>query len=107
MTLSGITEVIMPVSIEDVEKVAILARLQFTEEEKQRLLSEMNKILIYFEKLNELDTENVPPTSHVLPLKNVLREDVVKPSLLREKLLSNAPDQAMEHFKVPQIIDPS
>ena len=97
----------MPVSMEDVEKVALLARLQFGEEEKQKLLSELNKILAYFEKLNELDTEDVPPTSHVLPLENVLREDVVKPSMPSEKLLANAPDQAMGHFKVPQVIEDS
>ena len=97
----------MPVSMEDVEKVALLARLQFTEEEKQKLLSELNKILAYFEKLNELDTEDVPPTSHVLPLENVLREDVVRPSMPREKLLANAPDQAMGHFKVPKVIEDS
>jgi len=95
----------MPVTIEDVEKVALLARLRFSEAEKHKLLSELNKILAYFEKLQELDTENVPPTSHVLPLKNVFREDVVTPPMAREKLLANAPDQAMGHFKVPQIIE--
>jgi aspartyl-tRNA(Asn)/glutamyl-tRNA(Gln) amidotransferase subunit C len=97
----------MPVSLEDVEKVALLARLQFSEEEKKQLVADLNRILDYFEKLKELDTEDVPPTSHVLPLKNVFREDVVVPSMPREKLLANAPDQAMGHFKVPQVIEDS
>ena len=99
------TEVGMSVTVEDVEKVAQLARLRFSEEEKQQLVVDLNRILDYFEKLKELDTEDVPPTTHVLPLTNVFREDVVVPPMPREKLLANAPDQAMGHFKVPQVIE--
>lgn len=95
----------MSVTIADVEKVAQLARLRFSEEDKQQLVVDLNRILDYFEKLKELDTEDVPPTTHVLPLKNVFREDVVVPPMPREKLLANAPDRAMDHFKVPQVIE--
>ena len=94
----------MPVAI-DVEKVAQLARLRFSEEEKRDLASKLNDILSYMEQLNRLDTEHVEPTAHVLPLKNVLREDAVAPSMSQEDLLSNAPDRAMGHFKVPKVIE--
>ncbi len=94
----------MKISKKDVEHVARLARLRLTEEEKEKLGKQLNQILEYVEKLNELDTKNVEPTSHVVPLKNVLREDEVKPSLPVEEVLSNAPDKKGKYFKVPRII---
>jgi len=94
----------MPVTM-DVEKVAQLARLKFSEEEKRDLASKLNDILSYMEQLNRLDTEEVEPTAHVLPLKNVFREDVVVPSMAQKELLANAPDRAMGHFKVPKVIE--
>jgi len=94
----------MPVTM-DVEKVAQLARLRFSEEEKRDLASKLNDILSYMEQLNRLDTEDVEPTAHVLPLKNVFREDLVVPSMAQKELLVNAPDRAMGHFKVPKVIE--
>ncbi|MFQ6091590.1 MAG: Asp-tRNA(Asn)/Glu-tRNA(Gln) amidotransferase subunit GatC [bacterium] len=95
----------MAVAKRDVEKVAKLARLQFSEEEKEKLVAQLNRILKYMEKLNELDTTDVEPTTHVVPLKNVFRQDVVKPSLPREKALANAPAKEDGFFKVPKVID--
>jgi len=94
----------MPVNI-DVENVAQLARLRFSEEEKRDLSTKLNDILSYMEQLNRLDTEDVVPSAHVLPLKNVFREDVVAPSMSQKDLLANAPDQAMGYFKVPKVIE--
>lgn len=95
----------MAVTIEEVEKVALLARLEFSQEEKERFTAQLNRILEYMEKLNELDTENVEPTSHVLPIKNVFREDEVKESLPQEEALANAPAKANGHFLVPRAIE--
>ena len=95
----------MPVTREDVEKVAVLARLKLNEQEIEEMTSQLNEILEYFEKLQELDTEGVEPLSHVLPMKNVYREDKVKPSLSQEEILMNAPEKGHGHFKVPRIIE--
>ncbi len=95
----------MKISRKDVEHVARLARLRLTEEEKEKFGRQLNQILEYVEKLNELDTENVEPASHVVPLKNVLREDEVSPSLPVEEVLSNAPEKKGRYFKVPRIIE--
>jgi len=94
----------MSVTIKDVEHVAALARLSFTDEEKQKLTAQLNEILRYMEQLNQLDTENVEPLSHVIELKNVFREDVLRPSLPREEALKNAPAKTEEFFKVPKVI---
>ncbi len=92
-------------TVADVEYVANLARLSLTDEEKQSLTEELARILAYIEKLNQLDTAEIPPTSHVLSLSNVLREDKVAPSLRREVALENAPQAEAELFKVPKIIE--
>ena len=94
----------MPVTIKDVEHVAKLARLEFTESEKETFTHQLNEILAYVEKLNELDTTNVEPLSHVIELNNVFREDIVKPSYPREEMLKNAPDKDEKFFKVPKVI---
>ena len=94
----------MSVTIKDVEHVAALARLSFSEEEKQKLTAQLNDILRYMEQLNQLDTSNVEPLSHVIELKNVFREDVLRPSLPREEALKNAPAKTEEFFKVPKVI---
>jgi len=94
----------MAVSIKDVEHIAELARLEFNESEKQRLTHELNEILLYMEKLNELDTSNVEPLSHVIELSNVFREDVVRPSIPPEEALKNAPAKKDTFFKVPKVI---
>lgn len=88
-----------------VEHVARLARLAITEEEKDRYTRQLSNILTYIEKLKELDTSKVEPTSHVLPINNIFREDEVRPSLPREEILKNAPDRTEEFFRVPKIIE--
>ena len=95
----------MGVTRKDVQKVADLARLKLDEEEMDEMTSQLNDILDYFEKLQELDTEDVEPLSHVLPLKNISREDKVEPSLTQEEALKNAPEKGRGHFKVPRVID--
>ncbi len=94
----------MAVTIKDVEHVARLARLEFTEEEKVKLVHQLNDILGYMEKLNKLDTSNVEPLSQVIELSNVMREDEVKPSLPRAEVLKNAPEKNEQFFKVPKVI---
>ena len=95
----------MSVTRGDVEKVAVLARLSFLEEEKEKLTAQLNRILEYMEQLNRLDTEHVEPTSHVLPIKNVFREDRVESPLPRDELLANAPSQSAGYFQVPRVIE--
>lgn len=94
----------MRISIEEVEHIARLARLRLTEEEKERYSIQLGRILEYVQQLNELDLENVPPTSYILTLKNVLREDVVKKSLPQEVALRNVPQKEKEYFKVPKVL---
>ena len=95
----------MRLSREEVEHVALLARLDLTEEEKTRYTEELNQILAHFEKLNELDTAETPPTSHVMPMTNVFRADEVRPSLPVEEVLANAPDAAEDSFRVPRVVE--
>ncbi|GAJ98387.1 MULTISPECIES: Asp-tRNA(Asn)/Glu-tRNA(Gln) amidotransferase subunit GatC [Geomicrobium] len=90
---------------EQVEHVADLARLSFTEAEIEDFTNQMSKVIDYAEVLNELDTENVEPTTHVMDVRNVLREDNVKPSLQREEALKNAPKQKDGQFEVPSVLD--
>jgi aspartyl-tRNA(Asn)/glutamyl-tRNA(Gln) amidotransferase subunit C len=81
--------------------VARLARLKLTEEEVDRMAGEMSKILEHVDKMNELDLDDVEPTSHVVELQNVLREDVPRDGLPRERALEQAPDAAEGGFRVP------
>lgn len=90
-----------------VRHVALLARLELSDEEIERFAHELGDILEYVAKLDELDTTDVPPTSHSLPLANVMRDDVVRPSLPKEEALANAPDSEDGCFKVPQVIQES
>ena len=96
----------MAVTVKDVEEVAALARLSFTDEEKRKLTVQLIRILEYMEKLNELDTSNVEPLSHVVERTNVFREDVTKPSAPVEDVLKNAPARTEKFFKVPKVIKP-
>ena len=89
----------------DIEKVARLARLDLSEEEKVTFGSQLEQILTYMEQLNRLDTSGVEPTSHAIPVYNVFREDEVRPSLPQEEVLAIAPDEEDGHFKVPRIIE--
>ena len=94
----------MSVTKDDVKKIAELARLEFTNSEIENYTSEMNKILGYVEKLNELDTKEIEPLSHPIENNNVFREDTINVSTVREEALKNAPDKTSEHFKVPKVI---
>ncbi|WP_240762069.1 Asp-tRNA(Asn)/Glu-tRNA(Gln) amidotransferase subunit GatC [Paenibacillus thalictri] len=95
----------MSISIKDVEHVAGLARLELSDAEKEQLTEQLNAILKYAEQLNGLDTEHVEPTSHVMPLVNVMREDADRPSLTLEKVLLNAPDEEDGQIKVPAVLE--
>jgi aspartyl-tRNA(Asn)/glutamyl-tRNA(Gln) amidotransferase subunit C len=81
--------------------VARLARLRLSDEELERMPAELSKILEHVERMDELDFEGVEPTSHVVEVQNVLREDVPRPSLPRERALQGAPDVADGGFRVP------
>ncbi len=89
----------------DVEHIAHLARLRLSGEEKEKFGAQLSSILAYVEKLNELDTSGVKPTSHMLAMDNVVREDTVKPSLSADEALVNAPDRADDFYRVPKIIE--
>ncbi len=93
------------VSREVVEHVAMLARLQLTEDESDRLQKELGRILEYADKLQAIDTDEVEGTSHVIPMTNVYREDQVGVSLDVEEVVANAPDAAEDFFRVPRIVE--
>ena len=94
----------MAITLEQVEYIAKLARLQFSDSEKIRLSEELNKILLYMDKLNELDTEGVEPLSHPVEIVNVMRPDETSPSLSPEEALKNAPSRQGNFFRVPKVI---
>ncbi len=94
----------MPVTREDVERVAALARLRFSDEEKEQLIVQLNRILEYMEQLNRLNTDAVEPLSRVVDLQNVFREDRLAPGLSREEALGNAPARTGEFFRVPKVL---
>lgn len=95
----------MKITMQEVEHVARLARLELTAEEKERMRAQLDSILSYIDKLNELDTTAVEPTSHILPMTNVFREDEITPSLSQEEVLANAPDRYDLFFRVPRILE--
>lgn len=90
--------------LKEVEAIANLARLALTDEEKAELQDQLSAILDYVEALQELDTDDIPPTASALPLDNIMRPDITEPSLPVEKALANAPDQAEGQFKVKPIL---
>jgi len=93
------------VTRDDVAHVAELAHLAVSEEELERLRRELNRILDHFAELQKLDTRDVEPTSHAIPMVNVFREDARQDSLPLEAVLQNAPDRAEEFFRVPRIVE--
>ena len=93
------------ITIDEVKHVANLARLAITEEEAEKFSKQLDAIITFAEQLNELDTDNVEPTSHVLEIKNVFREDVAGVGLPVEDVLKNAPDYEDGQIKVPAIIE--
>ena len=93
------------ISDETIEYVGILAKLESSDEEKEKAKKDMGEMLDYIDKLNELDTSGVEPMSHVFPVNNVFREDVVLNGDDRENILSNAPESNEEAFIVPKTFD--
>jgi aspartyl-tRNA(Asn)/glutamyl-tRNA(Gln) amidotransferase subunit C len=95
----------MKISAEEVERVALLARLKLTAEEKSQLILQLDAILEYMDKLNQLDTAEVEPFTHATETTSALREDAVTNQPNPEALLANAPDRDGTFFKVPKIIE--
>jgi len=95
----------MRLSREEVKHVALLARLELTDAEREQFTTQLNSILEHFQVLTELDTSGIEPTSHVIPLQSVLRDDEVRPSLPAEEVMANAPDRLAETFRVPRIVE--
>jgi len=96
---------VLKLSTQDVEYVAKLARLEVSEQEKEKFTAQLNDILLYIDKLNELDTTGVAPMTHAIAVTNAFREDKVVESLGTQKALANAPDARGEFFRVPKVID--
>jgi aspartyl-tRNA(Asn)/glutamyl-tRNA(Gln) amidotransferase subunit C len=94
----------MAVTIKDVEHIAKLANLEFTDAEKEKFTHQLNQILEYVEQMNKLDTSHVEPLSHVIELSNVFRADEVKQGVSTEEALKNAPSKTEKFFKVPKVI---
>ncbi len=95
----------MKVTKKDVDNVAVLSRLAIPEEEKDKYTGQLNAFLEYVDNLSNVATDDVRPTTYALPIQNVFRADVVKPSLDREAALSNAPLREDGYFKVPKILE--
>lgn len=95
----------MSLSREQVEHVARLARVGLTEEDIERFSHQLSDVLDYFERLKEIDVENVPPTSHTLPLHNIMREDEPQPPFSVEGVLANAPDEEDGRIRVRAILE--
>jgi len=95
----------MRLTRQDIESVAYLSRLELSEEEKEKFTGQINRLLENFEKLQELDTENVEPTSHVIPVANVFRKDESRPSLPADEVVSNGPQVAENCFVVPRVVE--
>ena len=92
-------------TIEEVKKIAYLARLRLTTEEEERYAGQLSAILDYAQRLQEVDTSHIPPTASVLPLKAPLREDIARPCTPREDILLNAPSEEEGMFRVPPVLD--
>lgn len=95
----------MKIQKKEVEAVGLLARIELSEDEKELFGQQLSSILSYIEQLKELDTSQVEPTTHVLSLHNVFREDKVLPSLSPEQALANAPEVKDGFYRVPKIIE--
>ncbi|TLN09049.1 Asp-tRNA(Asn)/Glu-tRNA(Gln) amidotransferase subunit GatC [bacterium] len=95
----------MALTLAEVEHIAQLARLELTAEEKERYRQQLSAILEYARRLQQLDTEGIPPTASVLPPRSVLRADETAPSLSLEDLLHNAPQVEDNQFRVPPVLD--
>ena len=95
----------MSLSRADVDRVAVLSRLELSEDAKDAMAEQLSRVLDYMEKLDELDTEGVEPMSHPGELHNVFREDEPRESLGADRALANAPDRSSSFFRVPRVIE--
>jgi aspartyl-tRNA(Asn)/glutamyl-tRNA(Gln) amidotransferase subunit C len=95
----------MALSIDEVEHIALLARMRLTHDEKELYCEQLSAILDYAARLHDLDTRDIPPTSSVLPFQTVLRTDQSRPGLSRDDVLRNAPEQEDGQFRVPPVLD--
>ena len=95
----------MPISREEVQHVAKLARVGLNEADIAKFQAQLSSILDYFQILGQVDTEGVPPTAHTLPLQNVMRDDVAAPSFGKEEVLANAPRREGDHFRVRAVLE--
>lgn len=95
----------MSLTIQEVEHIARLARLELSDAEKEEYTGQLNEILSFVEKLNQLDTTGIEPTAHAIQVQNVFRKDEIKPPMDPEAALSNAPDRIDNYFKVPKILE--
>ncbi len=95
----------MKLSRAQVMDIAELAKLELTEQEIEQFAGQLSDVLDYASRLEQLDTQDIPPTATVLPLKSVMRDDVVRPSLPREQALANAPDAIEGQFRVNAVLE--
>lgn len=95
----------MQVSISEIEKIAMLSHLSFSDEEKQKFQQDLEAILRAAQRLNELDTSGVEPTAHIQGIENVLRADIVQPSMDNDKLTAGAPERENGCFIVPRVVE--
>ena len=95
----------MQITKKEIEHVAKLARISFSEEEKEKFTNEFSGILEFVDKLNEINTDGIEPTAHVLPVQNVFREDIIEQSMDRDKALQNAPSKEAGCFSVPKVVE--
>jgi aspartyl-tRNA(Asn)/glutamyl-tRNA(Gln) amidotransferase subunit C len=93
------------IDIKTVDEIAHLARLEFNDEAKQGIITDMNRMLDFVEKLNELDTDAIEPLIYMTQEKNVLREDIPQVTLTQKEALKNAPQKDTDYFKAPKVID--
>lgn len=91
------------ITVKEVEYAAKLARLELADDEKEKYTDQFSKILDYFNQLKEVNTENVEPMEHVLPVRNVMRDDKVEQASMKNKILKNAPLEEDGYFRVPKI----
>jgi len=95
----------MAITRQEVEKVALLARLRLSEPELEKFTSQLNQIVDFVQQLQDLDTDEVEPLAHPLPLHNVFRSDEVKPSIGADQALASAPKHDQEYYLVPAVLD--
>ncbi len=95
----------MPLTPEEVRHNARLARVGLSDDEVSRFQNQLSQILDYFERLQEVDTENVPPTAHTLAMHNVMRDDEPRPSIDKEEVLANAPQREEDLFRVRAVLE--